>query len=109
VGVFSIYGLFVLPPLIAYILEVYSWNFAMIVVGLICGISVFTALWLGVPNSPANAAEAAEHEAPPEDSFDFLRRSPFWIIGIVFAIIFSAAVLTTTSYTPHLQTMGYSL
>ena len=98
-----------LPPLVAYLLELYDWHVAMVVVGLISGICVFSALWLAVPDVPPHAGQTEEHEAPIDTSTAFLRRASFWIIGLVFAIIFSAAVLTTTSYIPHLQTLGYSV
>ena len=98
-----------LPPFVAYLLELYDWRFAMVAVGLICGICVFTALWLAVPKTPPHSGQTEEDEAPVDPSNAFLRRAPFWIIGIPFAIIFSAAILMTTSYIPHLQTIGYSV
>ena len=94
----------ILPNAIAWLLTHWDWRFSLRVVSWVSLIVLLVAVGLTIPKSGINKNTEADQGLP-----NLMHSKPFWLIGLVMAIVFSSALIVAICYPLHFKLLGFSL
>ena len=96
----------VLPPLVAYLLLMLEWRWALASLGAGVLVLLWLLILLGVP---PDVGPAPDHAADAPGATDIYRNPRFWLIGLCVAVALTSSVVLAICYPPHFISRGFSV
>ncbi len=94
------------PFVTAFFMDSFGWRVSLMVLS-VCLLAVMGSVArLGLPRH----IKVSEPVAPVHEKSDrrYLKSAPFWLIGVVAAIVFNIALTLGICYVPHFSQLGFS-
>lgn len=104
------FGSMLLPLCAAWLMENQGWRGALQWLAVAIALTLVPAIRLGLAAriTGERIPAAGSSPAPATGLGDYLRQRPFWLIGLVIAIVFNVALVMVICYPPHFARLGFT-